>query len=168
MTTPMRRTSDIGDSDKWWKLAPLAAAVVDDLHIPFPDGGTLGEGDVAKMEHLIHEVAHAVSLGYLPFGFGTALKVEEALDHHEDNGVREEEKTWAIEWFCWQHYGLDGLFSWGDLVAGAESQGCDVDAIHQLIFDNEDHLTDDIYQFHLETVSEIGRLVAKELQKKGK
>jgi len=146
---------------KWRELAPLAAAVVDEFHMLSLGDEIVGERDVGKFEHLIHEVAHAASLGILPFDAGTKNKIGMVLQNHPDEGVHEEERTWAIEWFCWQHFGLDELFVWEDLVCAADIQGCNEDEIRRLVTGTEDQISDVIYQAQLEAIEEIERLTGE-------
>lgn len=147
---------------EWKTLAPLAAGIAEGLGLT-ADDLVLGEGDLSCLEHLIHEVAHAVSLGILPFGKGTDTKIGNLLEALKPKGgdVIEEEKAWAIEWFVWQAFSLDEKFEWGDLVAGAEIQGCDVDVIERLI-DPEREESDEIYTFSEKVVAEVRRLTAVE------
>jgi hypothetical protein len=125
---------------EWMSLAPLAASC-----------GLLGKfsaidivvGDEQSgyLEHLIHEIAHAVSLDLLPFTSHTSKEVQGriellATDGEEDTrlDILEETKAWAIEWLVWEEIGLtDNLFTWADLADAAGMQGCDDGDIEDML-----------------------------------
>lgn len=88
------------------------------------------------VETVIHEAAHAASLG-LHFDDKTQRAVSDAchaLEHdhsdrfaglHAHAVLDEEAKAWGIEWEVLQRLKLDHTYCWGDVVTGAFEQGVD-------------------------------------------
>ena len=134
-------------------LARIAVDVCEDWQLIELDESILGDRVDGALEHLIHEMCHAASLG-LSWCQGTSKSVGEVLSRGRQNflmgpapplAIAEETRTWAIEWNVWQFFDLP--FEWGDLEIAAEVQGCDGEEIktlvdHQYISD----LADEVYQ----------------------
>lgn len=151
---------------EYQRLLPYSEAIAAEYELGPEDEMVLGSGALAFLEHIIHEVAHAASLDLLPYEKGTDDVIGNLLGKADDAGVSEEERTWAIEWFCWMTFGLDEVLVWGDLEAAAEIQGCDSAEIQRLV-DPENEASDEIWALHEKTVAEVRRLTAEEASVRG-
>lgn len=117
-------------------LAAPAAALCRRTELIDPGETIVGTGDLGLLEHLIHEVAHAATLGLIPFNPPlTSRAIGATLSMEPDDGIENESQTWAIEWFVWQLLGMstDDRFTWRDLEVAAEVQGCDPERIAFLV-----------------------------------
>ncbi len=92
-------------------------------------------GQLGRYEHLIHELAHAKSLG-LEVGPRLSGRITAKLARMgaptvanvaTEAAIQEEARAWAIEWNVW--CALAFPLEWDDLVTHAEVQGVDA---HQL------------------------------------
>lgn len=95
------------------------------------NGLGLAEGHLSYLEHCIHEMAHAYSLG-LPFDHGVSNRITEALED-QDREIEEEARAWAIEWHVWQ--ALKMPLDWDTLTETAELQGVEEDQVEGLLTD---------------------------------
>lgn len=134
-------------------LAQVAVHVCEDWQLIELDETIMGDKVDGALEHLIHEMCHAASLG-LEWNAHTSKSVGEVLSRGRKGffsgratalALAEETRTWAVEWSVWQFFDLP--FEWGDLECAAEVQGCDPNEIktmvdHQYIRD----LADEVYQ----------------------
>lgn len=138
-------------------LAAKARLVLDDLDLALDsDEAVMGQGDDAYLEHLIHEVAHGKLLRLTRFDSTLTDTISRMLSAFADDGVEQETRTWAIEWWCWQHFGLD-QFEWGDLAAAAAIQGCCDGDVRELVDDD-----DEIYELSLATAKQVLELCGME------
>lgn len=88
-------------------------------------------GSLGFLEHCIHEMAHACSLG-IPFNEEAPSRIGVCLYPDEDFAVAEEARAWAIGWHVWQKLELSSL-TWDDLCCGAEIQGVESYDVKKLI-----------------------------------
>lgn len=87
--------------------------------------------DHVHIEAVLHEAAHAASLGltFPPRPETTALAVhalenddsDSLLGKHARSATEEEARAWCVEWLLIQRLNL--RFEWGDVVEGAAVQG---------------------------------------------
>lgn len=98
------------------------------------DDMPVGEGEISALEHLIHEISHAVSLGMTFNGPDTVKEIGRQIGQGKGlkaRAIAEETRTWAIEWNVWQQFEL-GL-EWGDLADAAAVQEVSEVEVHQMI-----------------------------------
>ena len=144
-------------------LAKLAVHVCEDWQLIDLDEAIMGDKIEGALEHLIHEMCHAASIG-IKWGRHASTDVGAALSQgakgyfgaHTPLALAEETRVWAIEWNVWQFFDLP--FEWGDLECGAEVQGCDPSEIkdlteHQYIQD----LASEVYQGLLDFLRDYER-----------
>lgn len=114
-------------------LNDLEAAADDLVHAGwgYSDADVTFDGcEYARLELVLHESAHAASLGF-PLDAATPEKVSAAIRKmdsggsytgwHSESALQEEALAWAVEWELIQRLGLS--FEWGDVVDGAAVQG---------------------------------------------
>ncbi len=83
----------------------------------------LSDDDTGVLEHLIHEVAHAVDLDLLPFNELTSARIgSTCLTLGHAKAVEAEARVWAISWHVWKQIGLDKRYEWGDVLNAGEIQ----------------------------------------------
>lgn len=133
-------------------LAKIAVLVCEDWQLIEPDESIVGDRVNGALEHLIHEMAHAASLGIewnkdASRGIGDALSEVDQFGRSRQTplAIAEETRTWAIEWNVWKLFDLP--FEWGDLRNAASIQDCNSEEIesmigHQYIQD----MADDVFQ----------------------
>lgn len=98
------------------------------------------------LEMVLHELAHAVSLG-IPLDSGTPKAVSRAIakmqhgktkdgrevdslfGYHSEAALREEARAWAIEWELLQE--LELPYDWDSVVDGAAVQGVEEDLLEE-------------------------------------
>lgn len=83
----------------------------------------VGSGEISALEHLIHEVSHAVSLGLKFEGPETSKEIGRRIGQGKGlraHSIAEETRAWAIEWHVWGRFEM-GL-EWGDLAEAAAIQ----------------------------------------------
>lgn len=116
----------------WRNLAPHALPLLKELQVITSTGQEedyqlVATGDIGYLEHLIHECAHAVSLG-LEFNRGVSDRISKKIDRYNPKNARsahaEETRTWAIEWLVWKKLKMTPRpLLWGDLEDHASIQG---------------------------------------------
>jgi hypothetical protein len=88
----------------------------------------LFEGDLARVEHLVHEVTHGISLN-LPIERGVDLVVSDTLLESDDSGLEEEALILATESVLFKWLGIE--IDQADLDDAAQIQGVEVIELHQ-------------------------------------
>ena len=116
-------------------LGQVAVHVCRDWVLIDVDEAILGGRVDGALEHVIHEMSHAASLG-IPWDKHAAARVGGALDRNDDGGltafaIAEETRAWAIEWNVWRFFDLP--FEWLDLADAAEVQNCDPSEVEGLL-----------------------------------
>lgn len=98
-------------------------------HLEYVFGGA--SDTAARFEHLLHEVAHAVSLGFTKFLSSTPAVVASILDRMPDEGRAEEAKVWAIEWILRHRFELPWPFD--EMVDHANVQDVEIEDIQDAL-----------------------------------
>ncbi len=118
------------------RLAQIAVSVCEGWLMLDLDESIIGDRVYGALEHLIHEMSHAASLG-LEWNKDTSEAIGDALNGDGGTWARprglaiaEESRAWAISWNIWQFFALP--FEWGDLAAAADIQECEPGEIEQL------------------------------------
>ena len=144
---------------KWNELAITASKVVLEYDLIDPEETIIGVEQDGLLEHLVHEVSHAVSLDLLPFDPScTHKRIGIMLTNTSDHGIENETVTFAIEWFALQHLGAP--FDLRDILDAAEMQGCEVEGVLAMI--QSDHPeADAIYENAMKAVAEVRRLATQ-------
>lgn len=95
---------------------------------------SIGWGEVGLVEHAVHELLHAQSLGLvLHKGSGLAGEINARLTARRDRGVANETMVLAAEGLLLRRLGIhDDLIEDGELDLAGGSQGCEAEHIWSL------------------------------------
>lgn len=106
------------------RVAPLAQEILqelgastDDIILGDPDNA--GDWALGQLEHLVHELCHAVLMSVDVSGPDLGTRISSSISY--DRRLREEANAWAVEWQIWSALGLP--YEFASMVAHAEVQG---------------------------------------------
>lgn len=143
---------DSASTNETERLAQIAVIVCQDWQLIDPDESILGDRVDGALEHLIHEMCHAASLG-IEWGPEASRTIGDRLSRRGSGApspmaIAEESRTWAIEWNVWDFFDFE--FEWGDLEVAAEVQSCDPDEIKDMV--NHSYIEDFAGQVYMDLV----------------
>lgn len=96
-------------------------------------------------EHLCHELAHAFILNIEPSA-GFSTEIEQTLRACSvEQAIENEAETWAVEWYALQIVGAP--FEWGDVIDGAEVQGCTPEQVEAYLTPQSEKLAQQLIDF---------------------
>lgn len=142
MSLSRKQGSDqVQNREQTRKLGEIAAVVCEEWKLIDLEDMIMGDSVDGSLEHIIHEMSHAASLG-ISWGRLASKRIGDVIRGSDKHGnfiagkdtpmaIAEETRTWAIEWNVWKLFDLP--FEWRDLEVAAEVQGCNSGEIQSML-----------------------------------